>query len=139
MSEQKSPIRALGEIALRVNDLDATQRFYEEVIGLRLLKRFPHAAFFALGKSYGGHTQVLALFDRQQENPGLRVSSATSTIDHFAFAIDRADYQREYERLAGLGLTIETAEHAWVHWRSIYVSDPEGNLVELVCYDPDVV
>jgi catechol 2,3-dioxygenase len=37
-----------------------------------------------------------------------------------------------------LGLQVETAEHAWVHWRSLYVSDPEGNQVELVCYDASV-
>jgi len=37
-----------------------------------------------------------------------------------------------------LGLQVETAEHAWVHWRSLDVSDPEGNQVELVCYDASV-
>jgi catechol-2,3-dioxygenase len=25
-----------------------------------------------------------------------------------------------------------------VHWRSLYVADPEGNQVELVCYDDSV-
>jgi catechol-2,3-dioxygenase len=30
------------------------------------------------------------------------------------------------------------AEHPWVRWRSLYVHDPEGNLVELVCYDESV-
>jgi RNA polymerase sigma-70 factor, ECF subfamily len=37
-----------------------------------------------------------------------------------------------------LGLEVETAEHPWVHWRSLYVTDPEGNQVELVCYDGSV-
>jgi catechol-2,3-dioxygenase len=23
-----------------------------------------------------------------------------------------------------------------VHWRSLYLEDPDGNEVELVCYDP---
>jgi hypothetical protein len=41
-------------------------------------------------------------------------------------------------KLKGLGLQVETAEHAWVHWRSLDVSDPEGNQVELVCYDASV-
>ncbi len=34
-------------------------------------------------------------------------------------------------RLEALGLQVETAQHAWVHWRSLYVTDPEGNQVEL--------
>ena len=25
-----------------------------------------------------------------------------------------------------------------MHWRSLFVEDPEGNPVEFVCYDPDV-
>jgi catechol 2,3-dioxygenase len=36
------------------------------------------------------------------------------------------------------GQRVETAEHTWVHWRSLYVRDPEGNLVEFVCYDQNV-
>lgn len=35
-------------------------------------------------------------------------------------------------------LQVETTEHAWVHWRSLYVTDPDGNQVELVCYDGSV-
>ena len=35
----------------------------------------------------------------------------------------------ELKRLKGLGLQVETARHAWVHWRSLYVTDPEGNQV----------
>lgn len=31
---QQRAVRALGEIALRVKDLDSMQRFYEEVVGL---------------------------------------------------------------------------------------------------------
>jgi catechol 2,3-dioxygenase len=48
------------------------------------------------------------------------------------------DFDSERNRLAGLGLTVETAEHAWVQWRSLYVRDPEGNQVELVCHDPSI-
>ena len=45
MTTEQSPIRALGEIALRVEDLDKMQKFYEEVIGLPLMKRFANSAF----------------------------------------------------------------------------------------------
>ncbi len=137
-SEKRTTVRGLGEIALRVNNLDTVQKFYEEVIGLLLMKRFPNAAFFKIAEGYGGHTQVLALFDRSQ-SPGYRGTDApTSTIDHIAFEMPLADFAVELNRLKGLGLKVETAEHAWVHWRSLYVSDPEGNQVELVCYDASV-
>ena len=131
-------VRGLGEIALRVNDLAAMQHFYEQIIGLPLMTRFPNSAFFKIADGYGGHTQALALFDRS-ENPGFRrTDAATSTIDHIALEIPLADFADELKRLEGLGLQVETAEHAWVHWRSLYVSDPEGNQVELVCFDASV-
>src|SRR5713226_3038460 len=125
-NEKRTMVRGLGEIALRVNNLDAMQKFYEEVIGLLLMKRFPNAAFFKIADGYGGHTQVLALFDRSQSPSYKGTNAATSTIDHIAFEIPLADFADELKRLKGLGLQVETAEHAWVHWRSLYVTDPEG-------------
>jgi catechol 2,3-dioxygenase len=137
-NEKSTVVRGLGEIALRVNDLAVMQQFYEQVIGLPLISRFPNSAFFKIAEGYGSHTQVLALFDRS-ESPGYRGADAkTSTIDHIAFEIPLADFEGEKKRLETLGLLVETAEHAWVHWRSLYVTDPEGNQVELVCYDDSV-
>ena len=136
--EKRTAVRGLGEVALRVNDLDTMQTFYQEVIGLPLMSRTPHWAFFKIGDGYGGHTQVLALFDRSQTSGYRGINAATSTIDHIAFEIDLADLAGEKARLEALGLQVVTAEHAWVHWRSLYVTDPEGNEVELVCYDTRV-
>jgi catechol-2,3-dioxygenase len=134
----RSKVRGLGEIALRVENLDTMQQFYENVIGLTFLKRFDHAAFFKIADGYGGHAQVLALFNRSAEPGYAGLNAATTTVDHLAFEIDRDDYDAELARLTSLGLPIETATHAWVQWRSIYVRDPEGNQVELVCHDPTI-
>jgi catechol 2,3-dioxygenase-like lactoylglutathione lyase family enzyme len=138
MTESTSPVKALGEIALRVTNLELMQHFYQEVIGLTLLKRFEHAAFFKISDGYAGHTQIVALFDRSDQADYQGLSPALTTVDHFAFAIDLADYQSERERLEAAGLRVELAEHAWVHWRSLFVTDPEGNRVEFVCYDESV-
>ncbi len=131
-------IRGLGEIAFRVTNIDAMQSFYEQVIGLSLLKRFERAVFFKIADGHGGHAQVLALFDRSAEPDYAGLSPRLTTVDHIAFEIDLADFDAERHRLEQLGLTVETAEHAWVHWRSLYVRDPEGNQVELVCYEESV-
>ena len=136
MSQGK--VKALGEIALRVTDLDRMQDFYEKVVGLKLMRRFPKAAFFRIADGYAGHTQVLALFDRKNQ-PGYRgLNAAQTTVDHIAFTISLSDYQSEKQRLEALGVAVTTAEHPWVHWRSLYVLDPEGNEVELVCYDSSI-
>jgi hypothetical protein len=98
---RRTSVWGLGEIALRVNNLDAMQKFYEEVIGLALMTRVPNCAFFKIADGYGGHTQVLALFDRSR-SPGYRGTDATtSTIDHIAFEITLSDSQakkRDWKR-----------------------------------------
>jgi catechol 2,3-dioxygenase-like lactoylglutathione lyase family enzyme len=136
MSERK--IKALGEIALRVNDLDAMQKFYSEAVGLELIRRFPQAAFFKIAEGYAGHTAILALFDRAEREGYAGLDVARSTIDHFAFTIDLENYEPEKARLEGLGLTVTTTTHDWVQWRSLYFHDPEGHSVEFVCYDPSI-
>ena len=117
-SESRITVRGLGEIALRVNNLDAMQQFYEEVIRLPLMTRVPNCAFFKIAGGYGGHTQVLALFDRSN-SPGYRgTNAATSTIDHIAFEIPLSDFENELKTLRTMRLEVETTEHAREHWRS---------------------
>ena len=138
MTNSKSLIRGLGEIALRVKDLDKMQDFYEQVIGLPLLQRFPKSVFFKIADGFEGHTQVLALFDRTDSQNYTGLDAEKSTVDHIAFTIAVGDYEGEVRRLKQLGLQVDTSEHAWVQWRSLYVDDPEGNRVEFVCYDVSV-
>jgi catechol 2,3-dioxygenase-like lactoylglutathione lyase family enzyme len=134
----RTKIKALGEVALRVNDLEKMQAFYENVIGLELLHRFPDIVFFKIAEGFAGHTQVLALFDHEGEAGYVGVSAAQTTVDHIAFNIELSDYEAEKQRMEGLGLEVSAVEHEWVHWRSLYILDPEGNQVELVCFDPSV-
>jgi catechol-2,3-dioxygenase len=125
-----SAIKALGEVALRVNNLERMKRFYQEVLGFEIFGEFPAAALLKIAAGYAGHTQVLGLFDRS-----VSVDQERTTVDHITFTISVADYDSEKKRLETLGLNVEAKEHAWVKWRSLYFHDPEGNQVELVCYD----
>ena len=56
-------VKGLGEVSIRVRDLDAMHKFYEEVVGLEVLRRDESFVFFKVAEGYGGHTQNLALFD----------------------------------------------------------------------------
>ena len=137
-------VKGLGEIALRVNDLDKMQEFYETVIGLEVMRRFPKGVFFRVADGVGGHPQAFALFDRSEKTSGPAIHRTTpdgvsqerSTLDHVAFEIDLSAYESERARLERLGLSVETRVFEWTGWRSLFVSDPEGNTVELVCFDP---
>ena len=144
MSEYTRPIKALGEVILRVRNLDTMQEFYEKVVGLELLQRCENTmVFFRIALDYEGHTQSLALFDqsgkadhRSRHYTG--VDPEKSPLHHIAFTISLSDYEAEKDRLRNRGLDVETAEHAWQHYRSLYIADPEGNVVEFVCFDASV-
>ena len=144
MSETTRPIKALGEVVLRIRDLDAMQEFYEKVVGLELVERYENMmAFFRIAPDYEGHTQSLALFDQSDEADHRSrhydgFDPDKSTLHHIAFTISASDYETEKQRLENLGLDVETGVHAWVHYRSLYITDPEGNVVEFVCYDASV-
>jgi catechol-2,3-dioxygenase len=127
-------VKGLGELALRVNDLDRMQAFYANVIGLEVMRQFPDVVFFRIAQGHGGHTTILALFDR-----GVEVGQEHTTLDHLAFSIDVADYATEQRRLEDLGVDVEPKVFDWTGWRSLFVRDPEGNVVELVCRDPALV
>jgi catechol 2,3-dioxygenase-like lactoylglutathione lyase family enzyme len=146
MNKRPTAVKALGEIAIRVNDLDKMQKFYEEIIGLVVFKRFSTAVFFHISDGYKGHPQALVLFDRREGPAGPQIHKSTpegvsqnrSTLDHIAFEIDLEEFEHEHKRLIQLGLTVETRLFDWVGWRSLYISDPEKNTVEFVCYDSSV-
>ncbi len=131
-------IGGLGEVALKVADLEASQKFYEEKIGLELMCRFETSAFFKIADGFEGHTVILALFDRSAEPNDQSPSQPRTTLDHLAFTIDMADFYSERDRLEGLGVPTRETTHAWVQWRSLYVDDPDGNTVELVAFDPAI-
>jgi len=142
MNKSDRRIKGLGEVSIRVNNLDAMHKFYEEVVGLEVLRRDESFVFFKIAEGYGDHTQNLALFSATNrsfiETKSSQLSQEETTLHHIAFNISLEDYESEKRRLEGLGLAVQATAHAWLHVRSLYFADPEGNLLELVCYDESV-
>ena len=141
-SDHPSRVKGLGEVSIRVRDLDAMHKFYEELVGLEVLRRDESFVFFKVAEGYGGHTQNLALFDASNtmflDNKAVQLNSQETTLHHIALNIALEDFESEKMRLEGLGLKVDATEHEWLHVRSLYFPDPEGNLLEFVCYDASV-
>jgi len=142
MNRSDRRIKGLGEVSIRANNLDAMQKFYEEVVGLEVLRRDESFVFFKIAEGYGGHSQNLALFAATNldflETKSPELSPEQTTLHHIALNLSIEDYETEKRRLEGLGLSVLATDHAWIHVRSLYFSDPEGNLLEFVCYDESV-
>jgi catechol 2,3-dioxygenase len=127
------PIAHLGEVALRVNELEPMRVFYRDIVGLEMWREGDGFVFFRIAEAVEGHPQALVLFDREVD-----VSPAASTLDHIAFVIALGDYEQRQRQLENVGLEVAAKTFPFFHWRSLFVSDPDGNRVEFVCYDPSV-
>jgi catechol 2,3-dioxygenase-like lactoylglutathione lyase family enzyme len=143
LENQGRALKTLSEIVLRVRNLKAMQEFYGSILGLELFECLDNIVFFRIAPGFESPAQSLVLFGESEGSDhktrhytGLEIEK--TTLHHFAFAISQSDFQTEYDRLQALGLDIETRVHEWVHYRSLYVCDPDGNVVELVCYDETV-
>jgi catechol-2,3-dioxygenase len=133
MTKSERRVKGLGEVSIRVRDLDAMQKFYEEVVGLEVLRRDESFVFFKIAEGYGGHTQNLALFEASNT-----LNPQESTLHHIALNVALEDFETEKMRLEDLGLKINATVHEWLHVRSLYFYDPEGNHLEFVAYDETV-
>lgn len=133
-------ILGLAEVVLRAKDVQKLTAFYEGVLGLQVVYRSDDAVFLLVGPGVAGHPEALGIFSTSiaTDHPSAPLSgleSATSPMHHLAFEIAVESYESERERLMGLGLDVRGAEFAWSKARSLFMTDPEGNVVELVCHD----
>lgn len=138
-----SPIQPLGvgEVVVRVADLDRSIAFYRDVLGLQLIRVIQGAiAFMRVADGVQGHTQIIGLFSKEwhSNREGKTWDGAEprrSTLHHFAIEISLDRYNDVLTYLTASGLRPNTQVHAWIGWRSIYVSDPDDHTVEFVCFD----
>ena len=134
MNKSDRRVKGLGEVSIQVKDLDTMHKFYEEVVGLEVLRRDEDFVFFKVAEGYGGHTQNLALFEAKSE----QLKYEGSTLHHIALNVALEDFEAERIRLESLGLKVNATIYEWLHVRSLYFYDPEGNHLEFVAYDETV-
>lgn len=135
-------IRGIGEIVLRVKDMEIMREFYVQTLGFELIRGDDHYTFLKLAEGHRGHTQILALFNAENETAfGKQLESVdhnSSPLHHLALEIDLEDYEVIHKELNEKNIPCVMESFNWVKWKSIFIQDPEGNIVEFVCYDPNI-
>ncbi|MEM6306711.1 MAG: VOC family protein [Pseudomonadota bacterium] len=144
--QNPATVRALGEIAIRCNDLPCMRDFYSDIVGLSLWHDFSQQGgivFFRIGQGYGGHTTVLALFDttagRDRGFPTASVPPVTggaSALHHLALTVDYAAQDDLKIFLDRHSIAHRTEVFDWIGWRGVFITDPEGNVIEFVAACP---
>jgi catechol 2,3-dioxygenase-like lactoylglutathione lyase family enzyme len=124
--------RGLAELVLIVEDVPASARFYEDVVGLTLEHETSDEwAWFWAGEE-GAPQRValhrgLLLFEEHSPYPeGERFGRV-----HFAFDVVRDELDAAVDRVRKAGVEVHgPIEFEWMGAKSYYFYDPDGNLLE---------
>ncbi len=115
-------ITGVVELTLQVRDLEALEAFYTDVFGLRVLKREDDRVWLAAGER-----SRLGLWLPGEKEFGDEGGAHV----HYAFGVEPGTLDRIVSGLRERGMDVEgPVEHPGGD-RSIYVEDPEGNVVEV--------
>ena len=116
----------LHHVSVVVTDLARAKAFYGGMLGLREL---PRPAFDFEGAWY-------SLGDRQLHlivHPPTRTLRETTEIDgrdgHFAVRV--ADYDAALAHLRAHGVEVKVSRQNVTPWAQLYITDPDGNVIEL--------
>ena len=113
------------ELTLEVRDMQVLERFYRETLGLQVISRQEDRTWLACGE----RTRLGLWLPGEKE-----FGDEGGRHVHFAFSAAPGRVDELRDRLAGLGIEHRgPVEHDGGD-RSLYVEDPEGNLVEVWDY-----
>ena len=116
----------LHHVSICVTDLARAMKFYGEVLGLQALPRpdlgFP-GAWYAVSDRQELHLIV---------HPPSKTMRGTPEIDgrdgHYAFRV--SSYEETLARLREQNVSVIESPHNRTPWAQIYVTDPDGNVIE---------
>ena len=131
-------IKEMDHIVLRCQDVDVSLRFYNEILGLELLRvdqfkagevRFPSARINA--------DTLIDFFPTEQAPIG---KDDVKNQDHFCMVIEPQDIDDLKAKCESMGIEIQSGPGkrwgAWGDGTSLYIYDPDDNVVELRFYGP---
>jgi catechol 2,3-dioxygenase len=123
-----SPTVSLGPIRLTVSDLAGATAFYERAIGLRALGDADAADEGVVRLGTGGDAALVEFVGDAAARPRPRRSCG---LFHLALLVpDRRALAQALRRVAGAGWRLDGASDHLVS-EALYLSDPEGNGIEL--------
>jgi catechol 2,3-dioxygenase-like lactoylglutathione lyase family enzyme len=123
-------IKGLAHVCFVVSNLDASVAFYRDALGMSLAFEFRNAAGARTGAYlHAGDRTFVELF------AGHPAASPGGSYRHICLEVD--DVQEEVRHLREHGIVAEGlklgADRSWQAW----ISDPDGNRIELHGYTPE--
>jgi catechol 2,3-dioxygenase len=116
----------VGHVHLKVSDLDRSEAFYREALGLEVTERVGGSfVFMSFGSSHH-HLALQGHSDLPAANP------EALGLYHFAIEVDdEVALGRAVDRIRDAGIDFAAVDHGIS--KSVYFSDPDGHGVEVYC------
>jgi len=111
--------------SLPVTDLDRSRKFYEQLLGMKVVEQSARMVFLQTGDDY----LILA-----KGIESLKYDSPQSTPVHHAFKVNREDFEPSIDELRKNGVEVFNIEdrNQGVFWGpQAYFLDPDGNKLEI--------
>lgn len=125
--EPVHPETTIGHVHLKVADLERAVTFYRDVLGFELTQRYGREAAFLAAGDYHHHVGLNVWESRGGSPP----PPGTTGLYHFAIRYPtRAALADALRRLEAAGVPLTGASDHGVS-EALYLSDPDGNGVEL--------
>jgi glyoxylase I family protein len=126
-------IREIDHVVLRVRDMDAMRRFYCEVLGAKHVGWRPE---FGMSHLKAGRSMIdlVAVDGPLGKAGGAAPGNEGRNMDHLCLRIEPFDQEAILDHLRGQGVAVGEIRRRYGaegNGISIYVTDPEGNTVEL--------
>ena len=123
--------RSVVHFSIAVSDLDASRKFYTEILGLTLVQAAPTAGMVFLRA--GNDHVILAKSDAP-----LQREAKDSRRAHHAFKVDPDRYEDAKAFLASKGVEVfeeEDRQKGVFVGRQFYIHDPDGAVIEFTEWD----
>jgi len=115
----------LLHFSLPVADLDRSRKFYEGVLGMKVVEQSPRMVFLKTGDDF----LILA-----KGNEPLKYDTSKTTPVHHAFKVKPEEFQSSIDDLRKNGVEVFNIEerNTGVFWGpQAYFLDPDGNKLEI--------
>lgn len=127
-------IRGISEIVLHVRDRERSLSFYRDLLGLKVISPpdFPGPVFLQAGEGNAGIPQMVVLVTLPDDAPPFQ---PPSHLHHLALEVTPDDFDEFDTKLRDADREVRSGQHPVIPSRTLYVDDPDGNEVELICRD----